>query len=90
MPKKKNSEILLQKTGKNSVPNKAEFQNIFKDISSDLTTEIKFQDSAVNTLKESTEKFLNEWMEDIQICAKISNHATPSIRDMKLARRMRE
>ena len=74
----------------NSIKDHGQFDDIFKDVSSNLNTELKFQDSALKELQQSTEQFLNEWMEDTQICAKISNHETPSMRDLKLARRIRE
>ena len=73
-----------------SVKEHDHFEDIFKDVSSNLTTEVRFQNSALKELQESTEQFLEEWMEDTQICANISNHETPSMRDLKLARRIRE
>jgi histone H3/H4 len=73
-----------------SIPDQAEFGDIFNDVTANLTAEVKFQNSALKELQDSTEQFLNQWMEDGKLCAKISGQSTPSIRDLKLARRIRD
>jgi hypothetical protein len=95
-PKKIPKKIIYKKCSpqispsEKSIPDQAEFGAIFDDVTANLTAEVKFQNSALKELQESTEQFLNQWMEDGKLLAKISGQSTPSIRDLKLARRIRD
>ena len=68
---------------------KLPFQRIVREISRDVSPDLKFQSTAMLALQEASEAYLVGLFEDINLCAIHAKRVTIMPKDMQLARRIR-
>ncbi len=76
----KSTELLIRK-----LP----FQRLVREISREYRADLRFQQSAVLAIQESTEAYLVSLFEDTNLCAIHAKRVTIMPKDMQLARRIR-
>jgi histone H3 len=68
---------------------KLPFQRLVRDIAKDFKTELRFQSSAILALQEAVEAFLVGRFEDSNLCAIHAKRVTIMVKDMQLAKRVK-
>lgn len=68
---------------------KLPFQRLVKEIASNLSSDLRFQSTAVLALQEAAEAYLTSLFEDTNLCAIHAKRITIMPKDMQLARRIR-
>lgn len=77
-----------QKSTKMLIP-KLPFQRLVREIAQDIYPDIRFQSAAIGALQEASEGFITTLFDDTNLCAIHARRVTVSVRDMKLALRLR-
>ena len=65
------------------------FMRLVRDISKDFKTDLRFQGTAMSAFQEASESYLVTVFEDANLCALHSKRVTITVKDIKLARRLR-
>jgi histone H3/H4 len=68
---------------------KLPFQRLVREIAQDLTSDVRFQSTAMWTLQEAAEAYLVALFEDTNLCAIHAKRVTIMPKDIQLARRLR-
>ncbi|KAJ1471880.1 histone-fold-containing protein [Baffinella frigidus] len=77
----KSTELLLRK---------APFQRLVREIAQNVCPDLRFQASAMMALQESSEAYLVGLFEDTNLCAIHAKRVTVFVKDIQLARRIRD
>ena len=76
----KSTELLIRKRP---------FQNLVREITQEIKSDLRFQSTAILALQEAAEAYLVSLFEDTNLCAIHAKRLTIRATDMKLARRIR-
>lgn len=76
----KTTELLIRK-----LP----FQRLVREIAQDYKADLRFQSSAIAALQEASEVYLVSLFADTNLCALHAKRVTITVKDMRLARRLR-
>ena len=76
----KSTELLIRKRP---------FEKLVRAIAQDFKTDLRFQNTAIMALQEAAEAYLVGHFEDANLCAVHAKRVTIMVKDMQLARRIR-
>lgn len=74
---------------RDSVIPRLPFQRLVREVAHDLGIDVKFQSFALFAIQEAAEAVLTRIFRDSDLCAKHAGRMTVTVRDMRLARRLR-
>jgi histone H3 len=69
---------------------KMPFQRLVREVANEFKSDLRFQSTAIMALQEASEMYLVGLFEDANLCAIHAKRVTIMVKDMQLARRLRE